>query len=339
MKKRLTFKKRNKINRNIIIFTACLLLIITVGYATFETNLSITAKGNIKNPSKIIQSWSSTVQTDFHTDYYRENIVNVTFLDTNNVPNNAIESFDVSEDEKGGVMAWVIPNNENNTKYDLYIGADGGVIANENSSYLFYNFTGVQTINFNNNFDTSNVINMSYMFTNCRDLSTLDLTTFDTSNVTNMANMFVSGDITKPMKIESISFGENFKTNNVVNMAAMFGNCNYLKNLDVSNFDTGNVVNMHDMFASCHSLTTLDLSNWNTSKVTDMHGMFFACRNLTSLNLCSFDTTNVTNMSSMFANSFNLEKIRVSSSFTTTNANTTNMFLDSGVSEVTTGQC
>ena len=333
-------KGKNKQKKIIIVSALSLLLLITAGYAAFQTNLKITAKGNIKEKSRIIQAWSSTDQTDFHSDYYKENIVSVTFLDNINVPNNATESWNVSEDQKhGGVMAWVIPNNEDSTKYDLYIGAKDGVIANENSSYLFYNFTAIKSIEFNDNFDTGNIINMRAMFNHCIELSVLDLTTFDTQNVTDMSYMFDSGDSTEPMKIQNIIFGENFKTNNVVNMAGMFGNCNNLTNLDVSTFNTSNVTNMHDMFSSCNSLQEIDVSNFNTSKVTDMHGMFFSCRSLTSLDLCSFDTTNVKDMGRMFARSNTLKIIKVGSNWETQQANITSMFEGSGVSSVTTGQC
>ena len=334
-------KRRRKNSRKLIIIaSSCLLFVITAGYAAFSTNINITAKGNVLEKSRVIQSWNNTSNEDFHTDYYRENIVSATFLDTNEVPEEATESWNVSEDkEHGGVIAWVVPNEEYNTKYDLYIGANDGVMANEDSSYLFYHFFGLKNINFDNNFDTSNVINMRAMFNHCIELSVLDLTTFNTQNVTNMAYMFDSGDETKPMKLETIMFGENFKTNNVVNMAGMFGNCNYLKNLDVSNFDTSNVTNMYDMFAFCHSLTSLDVSGFDTSKVTNMHGMFFSLRSITSLNLCSFDTFNVKDMGSMLAGSPNLDGIKVGPNWTTAQADTTNMFTGSGVSSVTTGEC
>lgn len=87
------------------------------GYAAFNTNLNITAKGNVKEKDRVIQSWTSTSNEDFHSDYYRENIVSATFLDNNNIPSNATEYWNVSEDkEKGGVMAWVIPNSDDSTK-------------------------------------------------------------------------------------------------------------------------------------------------------------------------------------------------------------------------------
>ena len=340
MRKRLTRKaKRTKRKIAIIISTLCLLFVMIAGYAAFQTNLNITAKGNIAQKSRVIQSWTSTSNEDFHTDYYRENIISVTFLDDARVPSNAVESWDVSETKDRGVMAYVVQNSEDNTKYDLYIGANGGVIANEDSSYLFYYFANLENINFNESFNTSNTTNMSHMFADSRELITLDLTTLDTRNVTNMAGMFMSSATANPMKLETIILGSNFNTINVTTMAAMFGNCTSLKNLDVSHFNTSNVTNMSEMFASCYSLPFLDLSNWDTSKVTTMHGMFYHCRSLTELNLCTFDTNQVTSMSLMFTGTSDLSNIYVGPNWTTENTTITNMFTYSGVSEVTTGQC
>ena len=130
-KYRKTRKEKIKQRKILIITSLSLLLFLCVGYAAFSTNLSITAKGNVKEKSRVIQSWEETSQTDFHSDFYKENIVSATFLDNNNVPSSATESWNVSEDKKhGGVLAWVIPNNNDSTKYDLYIGAKNGVIAN-----------------------------------------------------------------------------------------------------------------------------------------------------------------------------------------------------------------
>ena len=43
---------------------------------------------------------------------------------------------------------------------------------------------------FGENFDTSNVTDMSYMFYRCSYLTKIDLANFDTSKVTNYSNMF-----------------------------------------------------------------------------------------------------------------------------------------------------
>lgn len=364
--KKIKRKKQNKQRKIIVIFFIGLLFIMTVGYAAFQTNLNISVKGNILEKSRIIQSWTGASQEDFHSDYYKENILTITFLDTNEIPSNATESWDVSEDGKGGVIAYVVPTTKDTTKYDLYIGAKGGVIANEDSSTLFANFKHTTNINFNENFDTSNTMNMSRMFQSCINLLYLDLSDFNTKNVTDMSLMFNSWNYTNnPMKLENIIFGTNFSTENVTNMYGMFAACTHLKTLDVSKFDTSNVINMKDMFSACQQLTDINISHFNTQNVTNMHGMFYDCQNidnldlsnfntssvtdmslmfsncykLSVLNLCSFNTKNVTTMGSIFYGTKNLTKISVGSNWITENAITTNMFINSGVSEVTTGRC
>ena len=299
--------RRKKQKKILIIGSLSLLLFLCVGYAAFQTNLSITAKGNIKEQTRVIQSWNDASQTDFHSDFYKQNIITVTFLDNNNVPDNATESWNVSEDKKnGGVMAWVIPSNNDNTKYDLYIGAKGGVIANENSSYLFYNFQNTKSINFNGNFDTRYMVNMSQMFRTCGNLITLDLSDFNTSQVTDMSSLFNMWDTSTNSFMSSaltkIIFGNKFITDNVTAMQGMFAGLESLTTLDITNFNTANVTNMYHMFISCESLPEIIFGpNFDTSKVTNMSGMFQNCRSLTTLDLSGFDTGNVTDMSSMFS--------------------------------------
>ena len=336
--------RRKKQKKILIIGSLSLLLFLCVGYAAFSTNLSITAKGNVKEKTRVIQAWSRTDQTDFHSDFYKQNIVSATFVNNNKVPNNAAESWNVSEDkENGGVMAWVVPSSSDNDKYDLYIGAKSGVIANEDSSNLFYNFSNVSEINFNNNFDTSNTVNMDQMFNNCTRLVSLDLSSFDTRNVTSMYAMFLMWDseidVAPENQLISINFGKTFITTNVTNMRDMFAGLTKLQSLDLSNFDTGNVTNMYHMFNQCSSLTSLDLHSFDTRNVTTMQYMFLKCSSLTEINLCSFNTNKVIDMMGMFASTPNLKKVYVGSNWTTANADTTAIFWQSSVSSVTTGQC
>lgn len=250
----------------------------------------------------------------------------------------------MSEDKThGGVMAWVIPNDEDNTKYDLYIGAKDGVIANEDSSDLFSEFRNLVSIDFNNNYDTSQAIKMERMFLNCTSLLDLDLTTFDTRNVTTMYAMFCMWDSSLdefPKNVlVSIKFGQNFKTNNVTNMRSMFAGLTNLQSLDVSDFDTSRVTTMYHMFTGCKNLVTLDVSHFYTSQVTNMQQMFSQCSSLTSLNLCSFNTINTIDMTAMFSFTTNLKNIYVGSNWTTNQADINLMFYKSNTSSVTTGKC
>ena len=283
----------------------------------------------------IIRSWTSTDTTDFHSEAYKQSIISAEFLDNKNIPENAVESWDVSEKKDKSVMAWVIPDNTDNTKHHLYIGGNGGVIANQDSSNLFKNFVNIKDIDFNNNFDTSKATTFNTMFANCRELIRLDLSTLDTNNVTDMENMFVSTAAVSPMKIKSIKFGGKFVTNKVTNMNAMFGNCGSLVTLDLSSFNTNKVVDMREMFSGCTNLETLNLNNWETLNLTTIQAMFYNCKNLIKLNLCTFNTKTVTDAKIIFTGTNKLSKVYVGPNWDLTNADITNMFNGSGISSVT----
>lgn len=116
--------------------------------------------------------------------------------------------------------------------------------------------------------DTSNVVDMRYMFYNCTSLTSVQL--FNTSNVTNMKYMFRNcGSIT------SVSL---FDTSNVEDMQNMFEGCTQLTSVPL--FDTSNVTRMDYMFWKCGSLTSVPL--FDTSNVIDMTNMCRDCTNVQS---------------------------------------------------------
>ena len=182
------------------------------------------------------------------------------------------------------------------------------------------------------NLDTSNVTDMSYMFTHCGALTSLDLSSFDTKNVTNMYCMFnycssltsldLSGfDTGNVTKMDSMFDGcsrltsldlSGFDTGNVISMISMFEDCTYLESLDLSGFNTKNVISMYRMFCNCQFLTSLYISDFNTENVTNMEQMFNYCRSLTSLDVSGFKTENVPNMNKMFYNCSRLTSLDVS---------------------------
>jgi len=143
-------------------------------------------------------------------------------------------------------------------------------------------------------FNTSKVSTMYHMFYGTSKLENLDLSTFDTSNVTSMEGMFNGNSSLISLDLS------HFNTSKVTTMYHMFNEARKIVKLDLSTFDTSNVTNMEQMFDNNSSLTSLDLSHFNTSKVTAMNSMFNGCPSLTSLDLNSFDTSKVTNMAFMF---------------------------------------
>ena len=85
---------------------------------------------------------------------------------------------------------------------------------------------------------------------------------------------------------------EDWDTSNVTDMNCIFANCPALTTLDLSSFNTSKVTNMNMMFYKCSALTSLDLSNFNTNKVTAMNLMFQECHALHTvyLNNCDYNT-------------------------------------------------
>ena len=169
------------------------------------------------------------------------------------------------------------------------------------------------------NLNTSQVTNMSFMFSTCSKLTSLDLRYFDTSQVTTMEYMFSTC-----FKLANLNVLK-FNTSKVENMECMFKQCEALTTLDLSNFDTSNVTNMSSMFMYCSLLTSLNISNFNTSKVEKMDHMFFRCKVLPSIDLSHFDTSKVTTFHYMFSQCYALTELDLSS-FDTSNVTDVNEF-------------
>ena len=144
--------------------------------------------------------------------------------------------------------------------------------------------------------NTEEVTDMSWMFMDCRGLTSLDVSHFNTQKVTNMEHMFNRCSGLTSLDVSS------FNTENVTNMTCIFLGCSGLTSLDVSHFNTKKVTDMTCIFLGCSGLTSLDVSHFNTKKVTDMSCMFYECGKLTSLDVSHFNTGNVTDMSFMFFN-------------------------------------
>ncbi len=195
---------------------------------------------------------------------------------------------------------------------------------------MFADFENLHNIEGMSNLKTENVTDMSWMFSTCMNLKSLDFY-FDTREVTDMSLMFADclridslsikfqtdkvTDMTGMFKgmyfLRALDFGDNFHTDNVRNMRSMFLNCENLESFDVSGFNTSNVTNMRTMFSACNKLESIDLTNFNTENVKDMNSMFCRCYNLRYTNLHSFNTKQVTDMTSMFASCENLRAIYV----------------------------
>lgn len=144
--------------------------------------------------------------------------------------------------------------------------------------------------------NTVNIVSMKGMFRNCRKITTLDLDNLITSKVTDMSDMFIA--CTKLVKLNL----SNFDTSNVTNMFSMFEHNLNLIALNLSSFDTSKVKWMDYMFQDCKRLKSLDLSNFDTSNLEMMEYMFSGCESLEVLDLSNFNTSKVRRSNSAFMN-------------------------------------
>ena len=267
---------------------------------------------SIKDHTTLVATTSETLSTSGflgNTNLTRNTIESVTIA-TSFGGHSLSDSncWDVSQSQDGRYLAWY-EDIDNDGYPEVTIAGNGGVVANVDSRNLFrcigYVVEGTVEIKGIENLDTGLVTNMSDMFSECKNITSLDLSSFNTSNVTNMQNMFSGCSGLTNLDVS------NFDTSNVTNMGGMFNACRSLSNLDLSNFNTSNVNTMNSMFQACSSLTNIDVCKFDTSNVINMSAMFRSCSKLTSIDLSNFNTNNVTNMWYMFNECYKLVELNI----------------------------
>ena len=139
---------------------------------------------------------------------------------------------------------------------------------------------GIYTIRLNFNILMKNC---SYMFFNCKSITSIDLSLFNTSEV--------------------------------VDMAYMFSGCINLYSINLTSFNTSRVKGMSNMFSECRNLNSIDLSSFDTKNVNSMSYMFSNCKNLKFIDLSSLDSSNLINNSYMLVGCGNLEKVKSKKNF------------------------
>ena len=170
--------------------------------------------------------------------------------------------------------------------------------------YMFYQCTNLTSVDLSN-FNASKVTAINYMFSGCTNLAYVNLSNWNTSNVTSMNNVFY-----QCTNLASINLS-NFVTSNVTSMNGMFRSCKSLTTLDLSSFDTSKVTDMNYMFHTCSKLESLDLSNFNVANVKQVDYMFQDCKALTSLDLSNWQMISSCSYYNWFKNCSSLKKANV----------------------------
>ena len=178
------------------------------------------------------------------------------------------------------------------------INLDTWDTSNVTNMSLMFDSSEAEKLNISN-LNTKNVRSMNGMFSN---LSTsgfkdLDLSKWDTSNVTDISRMFTLNYSTEKINVS------NWDTSKITKMEDAFSGTHNLKEIKgIENWNTSNVKTIHNMFAYSENLKSLNLSKWNTSNVEDMSELFLGAEGLAYLNIENWDTGKVESFDNIFSN-------------------------------------
>lgn len=155
------------------------------------------------------------------------------------------------------------------------------------TSFWFYGGENIVSVSEISKLNTSLVTNMSYMFSACYLITSLDLSGFNTSKVYNMSSMFsncinLNGLIVLGWDTSKVQF-----------MEAMFYNCRSIQSLDLSSFSVEMLEYTRDMFSGCSDLREIYASsNWSDSNtISRSQFMFHGCSKLNNWNAEYTDKT------------------------------------------------
>ena len=277
------------------------------------------------------------------TSYYNDNNIK-SFVRSSTLNDNIDKEIISIDNDNYPVYMWY----DNGTIY--YYSDAGKIYLNENSSYifqtlnsiesidlssfdsslsnsivaLFYDTKKLESVNFGNSWNTSNITSMDRVFYGT-GLEEVDLSSWDTSNVKSIYNFYETSNLKKInvsnwnlSKVQSyrnslyVLFGD--KTTNIEeiiarNVTIAQDNLKYafayernLKKIDISGLNMINgLTSLQKTFFSCESLEEIiGLEELDTSEVTDMSFLFGGIP-FEVLDLSTFDTSKVKDMTCMFA--------------------------------------
>lgn len=213
--------------------------------------------------------------------------------------------------------------------FDIYLGdIDTQYITD--MSHLFYNskrgnsnFSGIELWN------TSNVINMDYMFANTLYFNK-DISSWDVSSVESMKSMFWGAEsFNQPLELwnvskvrnmnamfcDTLSFNQplnKWNVSNVQDMSFLFSQTAVF-NQPIGDWNTSSVTTMKCMFSSAQAFNQ-DISNWNVSNVKNMYGMFWSAESFNQ-DISLWNISNITDTENMFKDAKQFNKVSNTISF------------------------
>lgn len=143
----------------------------------------------------------------------------------------------------------------------------------------FYGCSKLTTLDLSG-WNTDNVTTIETMFAYCSSLLTvIGLNELNVSRVDNMGGLFTDCSNLTEININS------WDVSKVTNFGAVFRRCPKLTHIDLSKWDTSSGIIMSGIFTNCSGLIEIDLSNWDMSHANSVSQMFYGCSALMKLKM------------------------------------------------------
>jgi len=141
--------------------------------------------------------------------------------------------------------------------------------------------------------DTSKVTNMSYSFSNCRKLPSLDLSHWNFESVTNLDHAFYQCYELTDLKLPEINTAN-------MNIDYAFCDCNKITNLNTVTFDLTTTPSARSLFNRCYALSDVNFVSTDAPNMTSMYYMFASCYAMENINLSGLIGSAVTTIGYAF---------------------------------------
>ena len=166
-------------------------------------------------------------------------------------------------------------------------------ISPKTTSGWFIGMNNLKTVENLKRLDLSKCTDMSFMFSGCSSLTSIDLSGIDASKATDISDMFSYCDSLKSVNLKGLDIS------NATNLESMFEDCNSLESIGFSEVNASSVKNVTWICEDCYELTTVIMPS---CAPTSMDDMFNKCYALGTIDLSNLDCSGATSYSGAFSN-------------------------------------
>lgn len=148
--------------------------------------------------------------------------------------------------------------------------------------------------------DTTGLVNFKKvtttynMFTNCSNITHMDLTSWNPTNITTVQGMFYY--CTKLVEVDM----SNWVNSKITTFKNAFGYCRNLTKLNLENANFTACKNFEYAFMYCDKLISVDLSSFHYAQSMNTYGMFNYCTVLQHIDIRNLDISKSTSYTKMF---------------------------------------